>query len=105
LAPPEFEYRKGKFCVFTEMVFYETGLLHQRKTRWHHYFYLGVGKCQLMPMRVFLFELELNIQIFNRFNGPNYFMLPEAKPTSHSLACGNYTVEATLVTRGSNSDS
>jgi len=57
-----------------------------------------------MSMRVSLFELETNLQIFNRFNWPKYVMLPEAKPTPHSLSCGNYKVEATLVTRGSNSD-
>jgi len=57
-----------------------------------------------MSMRVSLFELETNLQIFNRFNEPKYVMLPEANPTPNFLCCRNYEVEATLVTRGSNSD-
>jgi hypothetical protein len=57
-----------------------------------------------MSMRVSLFEPETNLQIFNRFNGPKYIMLPEDNPTPHFLFCRNYEVEATLVTCGSNSD-
>ena len=85
-------------------MFHETGLLHQGKTRWDHYYYLRVGKCQLMSMRVSLYELQTNLQIFSTFNGPKYVMLPEDNQTPHFLSCSNYEVGATLVTRGSNSD-
>ena len=64
------------------MVLYETGLLHQGKTRWHHYYYLRVRKCQVMSICVSLFELETNVHIF-KFNGPKYVMLPEDNPTPH----------------------
>ena len=57
-----------------------------------------------MSMRVSLLELETNLQIFNRLNESKYVMLPEANPIPHFLCCRNYEVEATLVTRVSNSD-